>query len=282
MSEFFVGDLWRQSLSRSVERFGGALSQLIPSLAGALLILIIGWGVSRIAQAIARRTLRGVGLDRMALRLKVTENLNRLGVRAELSAIVARILFWLIMLTFVYAATRSLGLDAATSIIDRLIAYLPRLLGAALIVVVGLILGQIFQRITVSGASVAGLSQAEELGGAAYSVVVLVAAVVAIEQLGLKTDVLITVITILIAVLSLTIGLAFALGARSLVAHILAGHYLRQSLSDGRLIEVAGHKGTVQSIGAVNTVLRHGETSLIIPNAMILEDVVTQEKENRP
>ncbi len=281
MRELVFDDLWRQSLQGAFDRFVSTMSHLIPAIAGALLILIIGWIVSRAAQAIAGRTLRGIGLDRMAIRLKVAENFGRMGIRADLSAIVARILFWLLMLTFVYTATQSLGLDAATNIIDRVIAYLPRAMAAALIVVVGLILGQILQRITVSGASVAGLPQAEKLGGAAFSVVLLVAAVVAIEQLGLKTDVLVTVFTILIAVLSLTIGLAFALGARPLVTHILAGHYLRQSLSGGNMIEVAGREGTVQSIGAVNTVLRHGETNLILPNAMVLEGVVTQNKENR-
>lgn len=276
MGDSFFGLAWGQSLADSLERFGSTMSQWIPLIAGALLILIIGWLVSLVVRAIARRALRGLGVDRAAQRLRVTDNLSRLGIQAELSEILAQMLFWLLILTFAYAATDSLGLDAATNTINRLIAYLPQVAGAALVFIVGLILGRALQKAVGSSAVTAGLPQSQRLGRAAYGVTILVASVVAIEQLGLKTDVLVKVITIMITALCFTVGLAFALGAYKLVTHILAGHYLRQSLAGGKTIEVAGHRGVVQRIGAVNTELRHGDESWIVPNAMVLESIVIQ------
>jgi hypothetical protein len=192
------------------------------------------------------------------------------------SAIVARILFWILMLTFLLAATEMLGLQAVTTTIDRLIAYLPNVVGAALIIMLGFVLGRAAQRLVVSGASMAKLPQADKLGAASHGVVLLVTAVIAVDQLGLRTDFLVTIITVLAATLSLTMGLAFALGARTLITHILAGHYLRQSLPSGATVEIGDRRGVVESIGAVNTVLRKDDRTWIVPNAMILEDVVVQ------
>jgi small-conductance mechanosensitive channel len=87
---------------------------------------------------------------------------------------------------------------------------------------------------------------------------------------------LITVITVLVATFGLTMGLAFALGSRTLITHILAGHYLRQTLPSGKLVEVSGRKGTVEHIGAVSTVFREGDRSWTMPNAALLEDIVLQ------
>jgi hypothetical protein len=273
MGELLSAETWRQSLASLVDRVGETAGWLLPAVAGAVLILLVGWGVSRIVQAITRRFLSRVGLDRTAGRLGLTDSLRRANVVMAPSAIVARLLFWILMLTFALAATETLGLIAVTTTIDRLIGFLPNVAGAALIVVLGFVVGRAAQKLVVSGASIAGLPQADKLGAAVHGVLLVVAAVVAMEQLGLRTDFLVTVITVLVATLSLTLGLAFALGSRSLITHILAGHYLRQSLASGAVVEIGERKGVVESIGAVNTVLRKENGSWLLPNATVLKGV---------
>lgn len=276
MGNAFSIESWRQAVSSSLEQFGATLGHLFPALLGALLILLIGWGVSRLIQSLVRRALHRFGLDRTAARLRLTESLRRANVESEPSAIVARILFWILMLTFLLAAAETLGLQAVTTTIDRLILYLPNVIAAAFIVVVGLLLGRFAQRVVESGSEMAGLVRAERVGAVARGVVLLVAGVVAVEQLGLKTDILVRVITVLVATLGVTMGLAFALGSRAVVSHILAGHYLRRTLAPGQPIEVGGRKGVVEHVGAVSTVFRKGDKSWTVPNNALLEDVVAQ------
>jgi small-conductance mechanosensitive channel len=276
MGDFISIDTWRQSLSSSLEQFGVTIGRLLPAIVGALLILLIGWAVSRIVQGLVRRALHRFGLDRTTTRLRLTETLERASVSSEPSAIVARILFWILMLTFLLAAAETLGLHAVTTTIDRVIAYLPNVIAAAFMVVAGIVLGRMAQRFVKASLAMAGLPQAEQLGTAARGVVLLVTGVVAVEQLGLKTDLLVRVITVVIATIGVTMGLAFALGARTLVTHILAGHYLRQTLSVGRPVEVAGRKGVVERVGAVNTVFVDGDRSWTVSNGALLEDVVVQ------
>ncbi len=102
----------------------------------------------------------------------------------------------------------------------------------------------------------------------------LVVAVLALEQLGVETELLVTVITALVATLSLAMGVAFALGARDVVTHILAGHYLRQSLPAGRLVEVQGRSGVVQEVGPVATLMRRDDRVVSVPNARLLDEII--------
>jgi hypothetical protein len=204
----------------------------------------------------------------------VTEGLQRANVTTAPSGIVARILFWILMLTFVLAAAETLGFTVVTVTIDRLITYLPNVVASALIIILGLVLARLAQRFVASGAAMAGFPQADTLGAAAHGVVLLITGVVAVEQLGFKTDILVTFIAVLVATMGLTMGLAFALGARGVITHILAGHYLRQTLTSGTTVEVGGRRGAVERVGAVNTVFRKGEKSWTVPNAALLDDVV--------
>lgn len=276
MGEIFEAETWRQALESLAGRMGETMGSLLPAIAGAMLIMIIGWVVSRLAQAAVRRFLRHMGLDRVAERLGLTASLRYANVGLAPSAIVGWLLFWILMLTFLLAATEALGFKAVTTTIDRWVAYLPNVVGAAVIIVFGLILGRAAESLVRSGATMARLPQAEKLGTAAQSIVLMVAAVISVEQLGFKTDFLISIITILVATLSLTMGLAFALGSRTLITHILAGHYLRQSLASGTMVEIGDRKGVVERIGAVNTVLRRDDGSWLVPNGTVLEGIVVR------
>jgi small-conductance mechanosensitive channel len=94
------------------------------------------------------------------------------------------------------------------------------------------------------------------------------------EQLGVETQILITVITVTVAAITAGMGLAFALGSRDVVRGILAGHYLRQSLPVGEAIQVAGDRGVVEKIGPVSTTFRGEERSWSVPNVRLLDEVI--------
>lgn len=267
---------WRAVFVEAVTELGTKIAGFLPSLLGALLILIIGWLLSRSLGAAAGRALRTFGLDRAATRMNLSDVLERAGVTMTLSEIVARLVFWLLMLMFVISGVETLGLTAVTSTIDRLIAYIPNLIGAALIVLLGLLLARFAGKVASSAAAAAGFSTAPRIGVAIQIAISGLVLVVAVEQLGIGTNVLIAPLTAVLAAAALSAGLAFALGARPIVTHILAGHFLKQSLPRDCYVEIEGERGMVERIGPTETVLRNEEKSWSIPNAKLLDLVVTR------
>lgn len=276
MSEIFDVEALRQVFVQSLSALGATLAGFVPSLVATLLIIGIGWLTSRVVAAVAERLLRRVGLDRAAARLGVSETLRQGGLAADPSRILARLVFWVLMLTFLLSAVETLGLSAVTLTIDRLIAFLPNVIAAGLIFVLGLLLARLVRNLVSSGAAAADLGQAPRLGAMAHGVVALVAGVVALEQLGVATGIVVTVITAIVGAVGVTVGVAFALGARPVITHILAGHFLRQSFPSGGSIEIDGQRGVIERVGAIDTLVRDEERSWSIPNGKLIEETVVR------
>jgi hypothetical protein len=274
MSEIFNVEAWRQVLVNSLMEFGTTAAAFLPSLIATLVILGVGWLVSRIVAAVTERGLLRLGVDRAAARLGASETLRQAGVSVPASRIIGRLVFWILMLTFLLSAVETLGLSAVTTTIDRLIAFLPNVIAAGLIFVLGLLLARLVRNLVSSAAVAAELAQAPRLGSLAEIAVALVVGVVALEQLGVETQIVVTVVTAVVGVAGVSVGVAFALGARPVITHILAGHFLRQSLPSGGSVEVAGRRGVVERVGAVDTLVRDEEHTWSIPNGRLIEEIV--------
>ncbi len=274
MNTIFDLAAWREILVRAFSELGANIAGFLPNLVGAVLILIVGWILSRGLEAVASRGLRTVGLDGAAARLQVAELLERAEIGLSFSQLVAKLLFWLVMLTFVLSSVETLGLSAVTATIDRLIAFIPSVIGAALIGIGGLLLGRFVATLVSSAAAAAGILSSTRLGLLAQLTVVALVLVLAAEQLGIDTSILVLPFTVALGTAGLAVGLAFALGARPVVSHIMAGHFLKQSLPRNASIEVNGQRGLVQRVGAVDTLLRSDEHTWTVPNAQLLDHVV--------
>jgi len=276
MSELFDLATWRQMMTDSVTELATAAARFVPALVTAALILLVGWIVSRVAGAIVIRALRRLHFDRGCAQLRIPEGLRRARITAAPSAILTGAVRWVLFLLFVLPAAEALGLESVTRVVNEVLATVPRIAAAVAVVAVGLFLGRVVRNLARSAGAMANLGQAHQLGSIAQGVVVLVAVILALGQLGVETDLLVTVVTVLVASLGITFGVTFALGARPIVTHILAGHSLRSLLHAGMEVEVAGRTGVVERVGAVETIFRDGDRRWSLANAVLLEQVIVQ------
>ena len=107
MSEIFDVEAWRQVLVDSFSTLATTVAGFLPNLAAAIVILAVGFLLSRSVQAVVERICRRLGLDRAAARLRVGETLREAGLEATPSWILARLVFWVLMLTFVLSSVVS-------------------------------------------------------------------------------------------------------------------------------------------------------------------------------
>jgi small-conductance mechanosensitive channel len=246
----------------------------VPSLLGALAIALVGWLVARLLRAVARGLAAGLGVDGLAARLGVSEAMNRAFGPRSLAELLGEVLYWVVFAAFLIMAINTLGFVTVTATLERLLSFLPKVLGAAVILTLGLVAGGAVRSLVISGAALGTVAHGPRLGAAANLMVLGLAGVMAIEQLGVNTELLVALVTAVVGAVTLTMGASFALGARAVVEHVLAGHFLRERLLVGELIEVDGVRGVVERIGAVDTLLRDGEGSVSIPNSTLLRRAV--------
>ncbi len=262
------------AISDTLRETGSRILTLIPNFLAALLIVLAGWMVARLAGWVIGRTLGRLGLDRAMERVRVSEVLRQAGLTDKVSTMAGRLVYWVVFLMFLLSAAETLRLTAVRHTLDRVIAFVPDFLGAVLILVVGIALAGFVRNLIVSAAFAGGLLQAEGLGKAFRIGIILVAGILALGEIGVDTDLLVWATTALILALGISAGVAFALGSRRVMEHMLAGHYLRRSLPAGSEIMVRERRGQVARVGAVDTLLTDGERSWSLPNGALLEEVV--------
>lgn len=268
-------EVWRDLVFQSGSQLAEQVSSFLPHLLAALAILLLGYGVARAVEIATGRLLRRLGLDRAAVRLQLAELLQRSEISLAASQIVAKGAFWIIMVTAVLSSVETIGLTAVRSTIDRLVAFIPNLIGASLIALMGVLAARVVGGLARSAAMAARLENATRLGLAAQWGVLSLVAILAGEQLGVATEILIAPLTAILGAMTLSAGLAVALGARPIVTHILAGHFLRRLLPNESLVVVDGERGQVERVGATETRFRGESKSWTIPNARLLDGVVT-------
>lgn len=211
---------WTTALVAGV---GAGLSRFlsgIPTVLGGLLVLLIGWLIAKAVGSLCARFFKAVHVDTLAERIRVNEFLQRAGTRLKASDILGITLKWVVFLVFVDMAADQMGLGQVSAIVNRMIAYIPNILVAMLILGLGAFLGQLVSGIVRGAASEAGLRNSELLSKLASGAVLAFAIIAAVNQLGIAPVVVNTLYIGLVAAISLALGLAFGLGGRDTAARL--------------------------------------------------------------
>lgn len=266
-----------------LQNLGDRAAAFLPNLVAAAVILAIGYVVSAVLRRLSGGTLRRMGLDEATRRIGVRSNLDRAGIRSNVSDIIGTLVFWLFMLTFVISAAETMGLRDVSRTIDAFVRYLPNVIGAGVIVVVGLAIAHFVRGVVRSATSSLGLDYARGLSNLAYGVLVVVIASLAVGQLRINTALLDRLVEILLIASGGALGLALGLGTRDIAKQIVAGVYARDLFPAGAQLTIGEERGSLEEVGAVCMRLRTGDGRVLyVPNALITERVVEQSGSGAP
>ncbi|AHL75268.1 transporter [Stutzerimonas stutzeri] len=270
-------DPWGQSLLGALSALWAPVAAFIPRLFGALLVVAVGFVVAKLLDTLLSKVLAKVGLDRLVAGTGVTKLLGRAGIRVPISVLIGRIVYWFVLLVFLVSAAESLGLARVSATLDMLALYVPKVFGAGLILLVGILLAQLVNGLVRGAAEGVGLEYASGLGRIAQGLVIIIIISVAIGQLEVKTELLNYVIAIALISVGLAVALALGLGSRELVSQILAGIYVRELYEVGQRVRLEGLQleGAIEEIGTAKTLLLTDDGELVsIANRVLLEQRV--------
>lgn len=271
-------DTWQQAVQQSFNRAFGDIVSWLPNVLAMLVVLVVGYIVARVLDKFATALSQSLGLQTAAERSGLVASMKQVGIKHNVPAIVGQMVFWLTMCLFLAAAFNILKIPAVSDAMEKFFGYIPNLLVATVVVVVGLLLAGFLRGVIATSADRVGISYAENLANAVYYVLALVTFIGAFDQLHIEVGILKELILIAFGGLALGFGLAFGLGGRDVMGGILAGYYLRQRMHAGDRIQVAGMDGTVRDVGPVATVIETEEDGLLnrhsVPNTKMLNEAV--------
>jgi hypothetical protein len=220
-------EFWETALLMPLIDLGAGVLALLPNVLAMLIILSLGWALAWGIGAVTERLLRMIGLDRLSNRLGATTALLRGGVKADPSNLVGRAMYWLVLAFAVISGLAVLNVDPINQFARSLLAYIPYLLTAALILIAGYLLSNFVGQAVLITAVNAGLPPARTVAALSRWGVQLVAVAMALEQLGIAQNIVVVGFGITLGGVVLAAAIAFGLGAKD-----LARTFLEQRLSE--------------------------------------------------
>lgn len=246
---------WTESFHQVLTQAMDRIAIYLPNIVGALLVLALGWLVARIARVLATRSV--MLLDIVLARL-VPAGKMRAGDRPSIAGsaqAVGGIIFWIVMLFVIAIAAQVLGLEVLTNWMGTLLAYLPTLGVGILIMVGGLVVGQLVRHVIAATPLRFELRNRELLGRAAQITIVATAILVGADQIGIKVTFLVVLVAALALAVAGGIALSLSLGSRDYVANLIGGHQLRKTFEIGQRVQIAGFDGRILDLTPVAIVL---------------------------
>ena len=200
-----------------VEPLRAALNTLwgyAPAILGAMLILLVGTVIAKLIEGVIIRVLKMITLDKIADQIQLSSVLAKGGIRRKLSELISAIIYWIVMLAFVMTALNALNLTVAAELFQTVVAFLPNVIAAVFILIIGVFASAFLATTVRTAASNAGILQAHLLSQFAQAIVVIFSVVASLEQLQIQF--VGEAFLILLGGASLGAALAFGLGCKDL------------------------------------------------------------------
>jgi hypothetical protein len=197
----------------------------IPRILGFIVVVAIGWFVSTILARAVTGLLRAIRFDELARKSGLADFLAKMSTGTDSAGVVAGLVKWLVRIVVLLVAFDVLGLPAVSDVMRQLLLWLPNLVVAIFVLFIGGIAARALGNIVRGATAESGFSNPETLANVVRTTVWAFAIVVAINQLGIATNLINTLFTGFVGALAVALGLAFGLGGRDLASRTLENWY---------------------------------------------------------
>lgn len=212
---------WSEVISQSFQNVWEVVIGFLPSLIGALIIILVGIpisvGIGKLVKLIFEKLL----LDKALEKLGVLGFFRKLDLEFTLAGLLGWLVKWFLIIVFFVATFETLGLTQITDFLNEVVEYLPNVIVAVIVLLLGIVAGNFVHDLVKKGVRAAKFTSVQFLAGLSKWAIVIFAFMAALIQLGIAPSLINTLFTGFVAMLALAGGLAFGLGGKDLAQNLL-------------------------------------------------------------
>ncbi len=217
-----IAQNWTDVVVASLQRLWDGVASVVPSLVGALVIIIVGLVVAYVlGTLVVEKILEALKFDALLQKLGLSPYFERGGLQMKGARFVGRLVYWFVVISFLLAASDVLGLYAFSAFLKDVLFYIPNVIVAVLIMVAAVVVANFVRKVASASVMSAKLHAAHFVGSMAWWAIVIFGLLTALVQLNVAVSVINTVITGFVAMLALAGGLAFGLGGKDYAAALI-------------------------------------------------------------
>jgi small-conductance mechanosensitive channel len=199
-----------------------AFLAFIPQLIGTILILIIGYFVAKILQAVVSRVLKAIGFDGWMERGGIKQFFDRAQTRETPASVLGKLVFWFVFIIAITMAADALGIQQVTEVLAQLIAYIPSIIAAILILILAALLANFLSGI------VRGATGSDVLSSIARYAIIIYAVFAALTELGIAVQLTAPTFLIVLGAVALAAAIASGWGGRDVAKDLIEKYYDRR------------------------------------------------------
>ncbi|HEX2545399.1 MAG TPA: small-conductance mechanosensitive ion channel [Ramlibacter sp.] len=247
---------WSDAMFTSLAAAMALLFSAIPKIIGFVLIIVAGWFIASLIERGLAAVLRSIRFNDLAQRAGLSDFISKMGMNTDAAGMIGLVVKWFVRLIALVVAFDALGLPAVSEVLRQLLLWLPNVIVAVVVLVIGGLAAKALSNVVRGASAEAGLTNSDFLAKAASVVVWAFAVVVAVNQLGIATELVNTLFMAIVGALALGLGLAFGLGGRETAAEILRKWYGKAQENSGKMKEVAQNMGDSMSGSSGSPIIR--------------------------
>ncbi len=241
------------------------MAEVIPNLVGALVLLLVGYLIAKIVAKIIRKILEKVGVNKIGEKLNEIDLIQKSNFNFSISGFLSKVIYYLLLLIFVVAATDVLGMEAISNLMTDIINYVPQLITALVLLIIGLLLSDVMKSTVKTTCTSLGIPSAGMIAGFAFWFVFLTVGVSALGQAGIDTQFIMSNLSIILAGGVFAFALGYGIASKEIVANFLSSFYNKNKVSIGDTISLDGVKGEIVEMDNSSITILSKTGRVIVP-----------------
>ncbi len=270
-----ISDLFSSSLQAFTQVFMSAM----PKIVGAIFILLFGWLIAKFIAFAISKVLNMLKFNELASKANTQEMLQKANIKSTPVDLVGKFIYWIIMLLVWVMATDTLGLQVVSQEISKLISFLPTLLSAVILFIIGTAIATFIRDVTRAATSTLSIGAGKAISSIVFYFLMVIVTLTALEQASIDTSIITSNVTLILGAFMGGAALAYGLAARNVLSNMLGSFFNRRKFSKGQYIEVAGIKGRMIDMDNISiTIQSDNEDIVILPAKILLDEQIRVKK----
>ncbi len=264
-------DILIDTFSKLIEQFSTFTSNLI----SAIVILLVGWIVAKTTSLIIKNVLSRVGIDKIGDRIKEIDAIKKFNLDFKLSKVISLIVYIFILLFLSVSAADKLGVPAISSMFLTLVNFIPKVIVASVMTLLGLFLSDLARNFVVSLCKSFNIASGKLIGMGVFFFLLFITVILALGQAGINTALLESSFNIIIGGMVFAFSIGYGLASKDILLNIMSSFYSKNKFSEGQVIEISGVKGKILKIDNTSLILDTNGSQTIFPLKVLQSEKVT-------
>ncbi len=244
---------WGDAIITSLTNALNLLLTFVPKFLGFLVILIIGLIVASLVSKALIFVLRKIGFDRMADRAGISKMEQSMNIRLDAAGVLGKVVYWFVLLIFLIPAVDALGLTTVSGILNQIIAFIPNVFVAILVLFLGMLLATFIADIVRGAMSRTNIGSPSIFAAIARWAIIGFAALIALEQLHIAPTLLDELFGAVVFAAALAFALAFGLGGQDAARRLLNRNEAKLSQASSQVGQVDSQSATMRNAASMQT-----------------------------